>query len=90
MWGFGNVYLTNTDREWLDAFSFKAINRQAGGYLLTFPPAPIFCPALPSYPLTHTRRYKIYIYKYINTYIKNLLKRFFIIYMGEKVYINCT
>jgi len=83
MWGFGNVYLTNTDREWLDAFSFKAINKQVGGDLLTFPPAPISFQLTPlHYSLTHTRRYKIYIYKYINTYIKNLLKRFFIIYMG--------
>ena len=57
MWGFGNVYLTNTDREWLDAFSFKAINRLVGGYLLTFPPAPIFSPAYsPSLlPYAHTQ-----------------------------------
>ena len=47
MWGFGNVYLTNTDREWLDAFSFKAINRLVGGYLLIFPPAPISFPSSP-------------------------------------------
>ena len=86
MWGFCNVYSTNTDREWLDAFSFRAINRQVGGDLLIFPPAPISFPSsLPfTTPLRTHADIKYIIYIYI--YKKPTKKVFYYIYGVKSVH----
>ena len=82
MWGFCNVYSTNTDREWLDAFSFRAINRLVGGDLLIFPPAPISFPFIS--PLRTCADIK-YIYIY-NLYKKPTKKVFYYIYGVKSVH----